>query len=60
MLWLVLFELPTVIELSGFVLVNIPQKKRENSHFHWWNRGKDLDSGGSAKLEPTAGIIVTH
>jgi hypothetical protein len=28
MLWLVLLELPSVIELSGFVLVNIPQKKR--------------------------------
>jgi hypothetical protein len=60
LLWLVLLDPPRVVELSEFVLVNIPQNKCVNSHFHRWNRGKDLNSGGSAELEPTASTIVAH
>jgi hypothetical protein len=54
---IVVEELPsTVIELSRFVLVNIPQKKCGKFTLPLMEQRKDLDSSGSAELEPTADI----
>jgi hypothetical protein len=42
MLWFVLLELPMVIELSGFILVNIPQNKCEKFTLPPAEQGKGL------------------